>query len=640
VSAAVSLYGGLGEDCAWWTKQNESRRAEIISDVTTRLWRDLEPMREMMLTAARLYGNLPTLGLSPRLYRQRQTGANRRRLSLNVIKSVVDTYTALICKDQPKMSFVTNGGDWSLQRRAKLLEKFVDGVNYEQELHMQAQQVVRDSALFGIGFVKLYADEDDEDDPHVAMERVLPWELLVDDQEACHGKPQSLHQVKFVDKRALMQEYPDHAADIMAAGAGTFMDFGEGFDGVNIVEWVAVIESWHLARTAKSGDGRHCISVGQALLEDDEWTERKFPFESLYRQRPLQGMWGQSLADELAPLQVEIARLLQLIQRSQMTAVGHWLVEENARINTNAINDVVGSIIRYTGAQPEFKAFQPVSNDVYAHLDRLWQRAFEVVGISPMAAQSQKPAGLNSGRAMLVYADVQSQRFQPSYREYQEFYRRMALQSIHLARQIDERHPGYRVKTTGKSMMKTVAWADANLKDEEFELKLLPTNKLADEPSARLEIVQGMMNSGMISPEDGRRLLEMPDLEAFESYENASYDNIMRAAEEICENGRYYGPEPYMNLADAIKRMQMCYLKARLDNVPEDRLELMRRWIDEAVALAQPPAPPPQLPPGGDQPPGPGAPMASDLANGPGIPAMTQHLVQKDIARDAAGALG
>ena len=343
MSAALSFQ--FGQDMCWWAEHNKERRAEIIYDISGRLWRDLQPCRDMMLTAARLYGNLPTLGLSPRLYRQRQVGANRRRLSLNVIKSVVDTYTSLICKDQPKISFVTSGGDWSLQRRAKLLERFTDGTFYDQDMPLQAQQVVRDSALFGIGFVKLYADENDPDDPRVGMERVLPWEVLIDDQEAAYGKPQSMYHVKFVDKRALMAEYPDRRGDIWTAGSGLFEDLGEGFEGVSMIEWVAVVESWHLPRTTKSGDGRHCISVGQTLLEDEEWEERKFPFEALYRQRPLQGVWGQSLADELAPLQVEIARLLQLIQRSQMTAVGHWLVEENARINTNAINDVVGSII-------------------------------------------------------------------------------------------------------------------------------------------------------------------------------------------------------------------------------------------------------------------------------------------------------
>lgn len=633
----------FGADIQWWTPENEGRRAEIIYDIAGRLWRDLQPTRDTMLTAARLYGNLPVLGLSPRLYRQRQTGANRRRLSLNVIKSVVDTYTALVCKDQPKISFVTSGGDWSLQRRAKLLEKFVDGANYDQDLHLQAQQVVRDSALFGIGFVKVYPDEDDEDDPHVKMERVIPWEILIDDQEAAYGKPMSMYQVKYVDKRALLSEYPDRAMDIMTAGSDLFDDLGEGFEGVNLIEWVAVIESWHLARTSKSGDGRHTISVGQCVLHDEEFLDRKFPFECLYRQRPIQGVWGQSLADELAPLQVEIARLLQLIQRSQMTAVGHWLVEENARINTNAINDVVGSIIRYTGAQPEFKAFQPVSNDVYSHLDRLWNRAFEVVGISPMAAQSQKPAGLNSGKALLVYADVQSQRFQPSYREYQEWYRRLAMQAIHVARGIDERNPGFKVKTTGKTLMKTVKWADANLRDEEFELKLLPTNKLADDPAARLEIVQGMMNSGMISPEDGRRLLEMPDLEEYESYENASYNNIMRAAEEMIENGRYFGPEQYMNLPDAVKRMQMCYLKARLDDVPEPKLDLIRRWIDEAAAMMQPPAPPsPETAVQGALPPGPPGPEAGAPPPGapPGIPQMAQHMVQRGIAKETAQQMG
>lgn len=616
-------------DVQWWTDENESQRAPIICDIAARIWRDQQPTRDAMLRAARMYGNLPMMGLSPKLYRQR-TLTRGRRLSLNIIKAVVNTYTAMVTKDQPKVSFVTSGGDDELQRRAKKLEKFVDGTAYDQSLKAQSYQIVRDSALFPFGVIKFYKDHSGKK-PRVGMQRTLPWEWLFDDQEAADGKPPNGYHLKFCDRRAFadmvrrgafgQKPNPELAAKIEQGGTTGFDDIGESFDQVNLVEWCAVVEAWHLPPDFET-PGRHAIAVvgvDEPVL-DEKYTWHRFPCELLYRERPIQGVHGESLAEELAPIQVEVSRLLMLIQRAQMYVVGHWVVEENSRINTNAIDDVTASIIKYAGTPPKYEAPQTVAGDVYTHLDRLWNRAFEVIGVSQMTAMGEKPAGLNSGKAIETYADVSSVRFKPNYAEFQDWHLRIAQQEIHWAAEIAEEHPEFEVRAPGK-MMETVRWGEVHLREEEYVLQMYPTNKLADDPSARLSQVQDMLNAGMLSPEDGRRLLDMPDIEAINSYESASYDNTMEAARRIIEDGDYFGPVSQMNLEDSIKRMQQVYLKARFDSVNPERLDLLERWIQEAkgqldelnaqaAALNPPPSPmgigPPMPGPGG--PPGPAGP--------------------------------
>ncbi|AKU93379.1 hypothetical protein AKJ09_00043 [Labilithrix luteola] len=622
--------GSRFSDVRWWAEDNEAERARIVCDVAARIWKDQEASREGMLRAARMYGSLPLMGLSPKLYRQR-TVSRGRRIALNVIKAVVNTYTAMVTKDKPKISFVTSGGDDALQRRAKKLEKFVDGTAYDQKLHTQAYQVVRDSALFDFGVVKFFLDTTTPKQPRVGIERTLPWEWLFDDQEAADGKPPNGYHAKFVDRRAFASAVraghfgkPDAplAAQIESlATASGFDDLGESFEQANLVEWCVVIEGWHLA----SGEhaGRHVIAVVgvDTPVLDEEYDWHRFPCELLYRERPIQGVHGESLADELAPIQVEISRLLLMIQRAQMYAVGHWLVEENSRVNTNAIDDVVASIIRYAGTKPEYQTPNTVASDVYAHLDRLWNKAFELPGVSQMTAMGQKPAGLNSGKAIETYADVSSTRFKPNYAEYQDWYMRVAEQILHHAAKIAESHPDFTVRAPGK-MMEAVKWADVHLREEEYVLSMYPTNKLADDPAARLGQVQDMMNAGMVTPEDGRRLLDMPDIESLNSYASASYDNTMEAARRIIEEGEYFGPVAQMNLQEAIKQMQMVFLKARFDNVPEDRLDMLDRWISDAQDLLPPPPPPPAPPP----------PVGSPGPAGPTGPTMQQR-INSDLAR-------
>lgn len=633
----------VSADVTWWTDENKDRRAEIICDIAARVWRDQQPGREAMLRAARMYGNLPMMGLTPKLYRQR-TITRGRRLSLNIIKSVVNTYTAMVTKDQPKVSFVTSGGDDELQRKAKKLEKFVDGTAYDQSLKVKSYQIVRDSALFPFGVVKFYKDYSSKR-PRVGMQRTLPWEWLFDDQESADGNPPNGYHVKFCDRRAFAdmvrrgafgeKPNPALAEKIEAGTTQGFDDLGESFEQVNLVQWCAVVEAWHLPPDANT-PGQHtiCVVGVDEPVVDEEYTWHRFPCELLYRERPLQGVHGESLAEELAPIQVEISRLLMMIQRAQMYVVGHWVVEENSRINTNAINDVTASIIRYAGTPPRYEAPNTVAGDVYSHLDRLWNRAFEVIGVPQMLASGEKPAGLNSGKSIQTYADVTSTKFKPNYAEYQDWYMRSAQQILHLAAEIAKDYPDFEVRAPGR-MMEAVKWADVNLREEEYVLQMYPTNKLADDPAARLSQVQEMLNAGMLEPDDGRRLLDMPDIESANSYWQASYDNVMEGARRIIEDGVYFGPVYQMNLEDAIRRMQQIYLKARFDNVDSKKLDLIDQWIVEAkgqlkeIKAEEAAMNPPQL-----QQPDPN--MGSPDPNGMPMQDRIQNDVQRIQAHEAA----
>jgi hypothetical protein len=260
-------------------------------------------------------------------------------------------------------------------------------------------------------------------------------------------------------------------------------------------------------------------------------------------------------------------------------------------------------------------------------LDRLYERAFETVGISQSAAQSTKPAGLESGEALNAYADIQTQRFKPCYELYQRFFLRAGRQVLTLARDIAEKHPNYEVKAVGKASMSTIKAADVLLEDNEFSLELYPTNAFADDPAARLQQVQTLLGAGLLDPSSAKRLLDMPDLQTEQDFENASYDLVQRMISKMLNDGEYIAPEPFMQLVDetdggpgAIRLVQHAYLSAQLDEgVEEERLELLRRWLTTAQAMVSPPPAPapanaaPPGPPGAAVPPPGGHPNIAPL---------------------------
>jgi hypothetical protein len=100
--------------------------------------------------------------------------------------------------------------------------------------------------------------------------------------------------------------------------------------------------------------------------------------------------------------------------------------------------------------------------------------------------------------------------------------------------------------------------------------------------------------------------LDYPDLEQAVGLANAQVDDIRNTIENIINDGVYDTPEPYQNLELAIQMAQSYYQKARTTKVPENRLELLRRFIDDChelsnidkptmatVPVGQQPAPPP-----------------------------------------------
>ena len=59
-------------------------------------------------------------------------------------------------------------------------------------------------------------------------------------------------------------------------------------------------------------------------------------------------------------------------------------------------------------------------------------------------------------------------------------------------------------------------------------------------------------------------------------------------------DGEYTPPEPFLNLTLCITRVQQAYLRAKINRVPEGRLALLRRFIQECQALHASMAAPPQ----------------------------------------------
>lgn len=573
-------------DSRWWLADDGDAHNEVWG--TLRSIQDEQSWRRIQAEHHhRLYADKPAINPSGALY-ARTDPTPGTRLSVNVVRNLVDAVVAKITKSRPKPTFLTDGGTFDLTRRARLLEKFCEGLFYEANIYNLSPLIFRDACIFGTGVAKVYADEHAK---RIRVERILPGELVVDETDGRYGEPRSYFQVKFLDRAVLADSYPEHVEDIAKAQRIQEYDATSAASSGGRSDRVMVVEAWHLPSGPDAKDGRHVIAISSATLLDEEYTRDRAPFAVIRWSDPVEGWYGTGLAEQLTPIQTELNRIaLRTQQAMHLMAVPRIFLERGSQVVKSHLSNEIGQIIEYTGSPPVTVVGQAMSGEVYGQFDRLYAKAYETSGISQLSAQSQIPSGLSggSGRALTVYNDIESERFIVVGRAYERFFLDIAALAIDAARDIAASDEGFTVKYPGAKFLDRIDWADIDLAADEYTMQVFPTSALANTPAARMRQVEAWAQAGWISPQQAKRLLDFPDLDRENQLERASYDAAARHIDDILYGNRDdVVPEAFDDLALCAQMAQAAYLAARNDNAPEDRLEALRRFIDDSRLLMQ-----------------------------------------------------
>jgi hypothetical protein len=564
----------------WWKLKPAETYSAIFEQVNW-LYENHSDRTMKNQRCSRLYGNSDYIG-SPVSYTQggSTTGTQlpEDRVKMNVIASMADTVHSKISKMKPRVTFLTSGGDYFLGEEAKKLTKFIDGVFYDNDIYTLHQAGFRDATVFDIGATKHYIKGN-----KIVSERVLANELFVDEIDAIYGQPQSLYQVKVVHKDVLIAAYPKKKASIELSTSGFK---GAGLVSEEMRDYVLVIEAWHLPADKDSGDGRHVISIEKDYLVDEEYTRDYFPFTFFRWTSRLTGFWGQSLTERLIGIQLEINKLLRLIQKAfHLGSAFKVFLEHGSKVAKEAMNNELGQIIYYSGSKPEFYAPKVVNDEVFRHLQFLIQSGYEEAGISQLSATSKKPAGLESGKALREYNNIETERFAITSQEYEQSFLETARQYVDLVKELAEEGTDYEAVAESKKFIEKIKWSEIDINDNEFIMKMFPTSMLPTTPAGRMEYVQELINNEFIPREYALTLLDFPDLDEYSQFANAPINNLKKALYSIINKGEYTPPEPYQDLRGGLAMFQNAYLWAKDEGVPEAKLELIRRWMTNAEAM-------------------------------------------------------
>jgi hypothetical protein len=443
--------------------------------------------------------------------------------------------------------------------------------------------------------------------------------VIVDELEAVYGKPPSFYERRWIDRQELLanidessmpsSEKKEASRTVLRCDKESDEDREQmGYQATG--DQILVTEAYHppsqMGLDERKSNGRHVMHVHAGLLysEPYEYASPPYVFYTLWPQPGTLGFYGAGIAAQLRNLQYELNVLMQKVQRSfNLLAVGHVLIDKASKVNKNKIDNQIGSIWEYIGTPPQIIAPSPVPEQVFQHMDRIYQRAFEITGISQLEAASLKPKGLDSGKAIDSYLDVTTERFNICLRRLQRAFVRLKRLQIRLATDVASRNKDYKVLSVGKSYATVVHFQKNMMEDDRYVLRLAASNKLGDSLPEQIANIERMVSGGWIDPATARRLIDMPDTQAFQDLDQAAYDTVERCIAKMLDfdEPTYIGPEQFMNLGTpsqpgpAIKQVLNAFVRAFTKQAPETNLRLMKKWLSDAQALMHPdPVPAPQ----------------------------------------------
>ena len=624
------------KDAQWWVEKTPHN---TISGVVNKLTRAGAVRRDMNIHHLRLYADRDLhgaagaygyggAGLSAAARAMNMIrNARRPPLSVNVIRNMCNSATSMLTRSRPKPTFLTNGGDWPTWQRARKQSQFIEAVYNAENTHGLSSRMVQHGSILGTGAIKVVRDYQNKKPRH---ELAYTGELLVDETEAIYGQPRSMFQVRAVDKLVLKEIYAGER------GSEESIDKAETVAGPatggEVADCAIVVEAWHLASGADAKDGKYVVCTDQGTLWKADYKHQNFPFVFWRWEEDPLGFYGTGIASELIGIQYEINQTIRNIQANWWSGGNlKVLVERGSKVHKAQLsNDLRGIIVEYTGTPPAWVTTNAVAPGLVEYLQFLIEQAYNITGISQLSAQSQTPFASMSGRARLVHENSESLRFLPAQRRLEQAIGvDLGYRTLEACEDIYDEEGDFEVLYPDRKFLRPMMYSEVRAKPGSYEIQCYPTSILPSTPAGKFTMLEAWQQSGFISPDEAKRLADIPDLKREMDIDQAPVDFIdgelsrIVEGEKVGTEGPVFPPEPDQPIDLIIKRTVNWIYWARTQGAPDEILSELRVYRDAALAIQQDQSkqaataaanaaaamPPPGMPPNGAPPMPQGAPL-------------------------------
>lgn len=510
--------------------------------------------------------------------------AKLTNVSENVIASNVDTVYASVAATEVRARFMTDGADWSVQRRAKKMEFYSEGLGKIHNVHRKCRIAFKESSKKGGGHIKVYGDRWDD----LVVEHVPLEDLIVPDCDSRSGAPplQMHHVQRNYDRDRLRAEYPEHAEDIDSSYGSRAMTTSGLLSATGYrssdANKIVVIDSIRLPigkRPAKKNlrspkgaryvPGRRTVTIENKTLLDEPYHKPYYPIASVAWSDRQGSFYPISGAERIAGHQRSLNKRNWQIERvlDQNALLTTYVRPSDGNLSVKTTK--VGNVAVVKGDYPQTPAPPLVHPETYNSRVQLKQSAAEDFGgAGLLASQSRIPAGLETGAAVREARASVTQRFAPQESDFEQLVLDVYFLMIDACKDLGEAAP----TVLESRWHKPIKWSDVDM--GQVKIQIAAASTLPRTPAGREQTLLEWAQAGIISTDSAKRLIDHPDLERELSMYTSALEVIEMQLEVILDGGTAV-PEPFDNLEMAVWRATATYNNARMGGAPESILEAL-----------------------------------------------------------------
>jgi hypothetical protein len=525
-----------------------------------------------------------------------------------VVETVAEKATGL---DQPKTQMVATDAEWELRRQGVWADRFIEGnMHLAQGMFRDTWDLARHGFLLSACSTGTVAArvEPDYVSKRVRTQLRSTLNTFIDPGDVANGQPLSYFDVTWENPEYMLEDERFKAhKDLIWKSSEVPPQHLKDYDGgatygTRMVKWTS---AWRMP--FGKFKGRQAIFVGGewVLWEDWKFPEPPLAFFRWNRCVDPSNFWGENfIRIMLAPLR-DASDIDDIVQNTMSKTSQTNISLDGTSTGPKAVLDAHDvNVYRYDS---KLNQKPPIVDkpgllhaDYFQYRDRKIQIAKELAGVPDMHITSQSSAPSSSGRSKRLEASLLPERIAKKLRGWRDWTAvDIATRQIRAAREIGAVEPNWQVTWPGADFDSKVSVKVLDIDDEIYTILSYAVSEQKNTPSARADDAQEMLERGEISKEQLAVILgglyDTPKEGKVASAQRRkvakTLDDMLHADEDVIADEnvywaeRYTPPAPWDNAAAALAQAQPVYDNAIVDGVPQNRRNLMRRYMEELVAL-------------------------------------------------------
>jgi hypothetical protein len=605
-----------------WSKLQPDQAAAEIARRVDGFERGTTWRHEMAARGLNAYQGRGTRGLfdhlnpgdRPRASKRSKTNGgwgNKHRW--NLARAISETFAEkLTGLDEPKTQMVATDAEWEIRRQGVWADRFIEGNMHEgQGVFLDGWDLCRHGFLLSAVSTGTVAARVEEDYVSKRVNLMLRSTLntFIDPGDVANGRPLTYVDVTWENPEYLVEDvrFKKHKDHILRSAV--VPPHIKDYDGSPCFDtpMVKVVSAWRMP--FGSFTGREARFIGGKSVLWEKWEHPTPPLAFFGMTRCLgDSFWNENFIeimmgalDQVDDVAVTAENTMRLT--SQTIALIDAANCDPAAIKNAKDVNVIPYDSRKGGSAPQIIKAGLLHADYFSWLDRNVEMAMRLNGMSDMHVMSQSPAGTDSGRAKRLEASLLPERHAKKQRNWRHW---VAVDIAKLwcraAQRIGKVEPKWQVTWPGQDFDAKVGVGVLDIDLTQYTMRPYAVSEQKNTPADRAQAAQEMFDRGEITNEQLSIILngaydvprEGKGFSTQRRYVAKVCDEILHAEEsEIADENewlseRYIPPPPWLKDHKAAREQAAeIYTQALIDGVPQNRRNLLRRFIEDLDAQIQ-----------------------------------------------------